>query len=531
MKKSRLPSLGLALVGAGLATAVAVASSYTTSYDPMMTGDNGWSIDAAFTVGETVDGYTPVGVLDGTGALRMSKNTVRVFVNHELGVGAGKSYTLASGATLTGARISYFDFDRKTRDLCGAGEAFDTIFDRNGDEVTSAAQIGGGLNRLCSAKLVEKGTYGFRDDIFFTGEESSNGTLFALDIARGELHACPDVGRGAWEDVTAVDTGCRDTVALLMGDDTAGAPMYLYVGTKGGPSSGFLRRNGLVGGKLYVWVADNGDDSPEDFNGAGASRDGAWVEVPVKDAGNAGNAGYDAAGYLDQGTLYAEASSVGAFMFSRPEDLHTNPADGQQVVFASTGRGQLFPSDNWGTIYVIELDFGRRCRRSCHQGEMGATFTILHDADGLATPDAGIRSPDNVVWAEDGYIYAQEDRSTSPGSLFGGTTGREASIWQLNPNTGAWQGIAEMDRTAVAPTGSTDPVPGDIGNWESSGVIDVSDLYQTRPSETLLLAVVQAHSVRDGAIGGGSNLVEGGQIIFLSKEMSARGHCRGRWRR
>ena len=125
MKKSRLPSLGLALVGAGLATAVAVASSYTTSYDPMMTGDNGWSIDAAFTVGETVDGYTPVGVLDGTGALRMSKNTVRVFVNHELGVGAGKSYTLASGATLTGARISYFDFDRKTRDLCGAGEAFD----------------------------------------------------------------------------------------------------------------------------------------------------------------------------------------------------------------------------------------------------------------------------------------------------------------------------------------------------------------------------------------------------------------------
>ena len=161
-----LDEFGQRPVGAGLATAVAVASSYTTSYDPMMTGDNGWSIDAAFTVGETVDGYTPVGVLDGTGALRMSKNTVRVFVNHELGVGAGKSYTLASGATLTGARISYFDFDRKTRDLCGAGEAFDTIFDRNGDEVTSAAQIGGGLNRLCSAKLVEKGTYGFRDDIF-----------------------------------------------------------------------------------------------------------------------------------------------------------------------------------------------------------------------------------------------------------------------------------------------------------------------------------------------------------------------------
>lgn len=531
MKKNRLPSLGLALVGAGLATAVAVAASYTTPYDPMMTGENGWSVDAAFTVSETVDGYTPVGVLDGTGAIRLDKNTVRVFANHELAVGLGTSYTLANGTALTGARISYFDFDRKTRDLCGAGQAYDTIFDRNGDEVTSAAQIGGGLNRLCSAQLVEKGDYGLRDDIFFTGEESDNGSIFALDIARGELHACPDLGRGGWENVTAVDSGCKDTVALLLGDDTAGAPMYLYVGTKGHKSSGFLRRNGLVGGKLHVWVADNGDTSPEDFNGAGASRDGAWVEIPVKDVGNAGNAGYDAAGYLDQDTLYAEAAAVNAFMFSRPEDLHTNPDDGQQVVFASTGRGQLFPSDNWGTIYVIELDFGRRCRRGCNRDEYGATFTIIHDADGLADPDTGIRSPDNLAWGEDGYVYVQEDRSTSPGALFGGSTGREASIWQLNPNTGAWQGVAEMDRTAVAPGDATDPVPGDIGNWESSGIIDVTDLFQTDRGERLLLAVVQAHSVRNGSIGGSSNLVEGGQIIFLSKDTWSRGSCRGRWRR
>jgi hypothetical protein len=221
----------------------------------------------------------------------------------------------------------------------------------------------------------------------------------------------------------------------------------------------------------------------------------------------AGQAGYDAFGYADVDTLQAEADALGCFSFSRPEDLTTNPLDGSQAAFASTGRGQLYPSDNWGIIYAVDVDFEA----------MTALLVILHDADGLPIPDAGIRSPDNMEWAGDGKIYAQEDRSTSPGSLFGGTTGIEASVWQLDPVTRAFTRVAEIDRTVIAPSDATDSGAGDIGNWESSGILDVTSLFDTRPGEQLFLCTVQAHGIRDGSIGDNPLLDEGGQLLFLSK--------------
>ena len=60
---------------AGLLTPVlAGATDFDTTSPAMMRGDtpatgNGWSSDPLFTAGETIDGYQPVGVLDGLGAL------------------------------------------------------------------------------------------------------------------------------------------------------------------------------------------------------------------------------------------------------------------------------------------------------------------------------------------------------------------------------------------------------------------------------------------------------------------------------
>jgi hypothetical protein len=92
-------------------------------------------------------------------------------------------------------------------------------------------------------------------------------------------------------------------------------------------------------------------------------------------------------------------------------------------------------------------------------------------------------------------------------------------MWKLDPNSGAFARIAEIDRSAVVPAGLvTDPVPGDIGNWETSGVIDVTNLFPRKRGERLLLFDVQAHSVTDGVIGGSSRLVQGGQLILMSKQ-------------
>lgn len=484
--------------------------------------------DAIFTVGETINGYTPTGILDGLGAYKLNGNTVRVLANSELGSTVGYAYDLEDVTGLTGARISYFDIDIKTRTIVDAGLAYEQIYDRQGNLVTDAEQIGGGFDRFCSGQLFEVHAFGngsgFEDRMYITGEEADNGSFWALDTATGNIWATPDLGRGAWESATALDTGNEDTIALLLGDDTASAPLYLYVGEKGVDVNNdgnidFLERNGLSGGQLYVWKSDTEELNPKDFNGTGNSLSGSWIAIDVQDVTKANQDGYDEQGYKDDSTLRDEADDLGAFSFSRPEDLHTNPSNGTQVVFASTGNGasEFAGSDLWGTTYIIDTQFNQ-------DGSITSVITILYDGDdvsgankdpltgeAIAGSDYGLRSPDNLVWGNDGLIYVQEDRSVSG---FGQTSGEEASIWQLDPEKPGYAvRITEMDRSVDLLDSQTDASPTDIGNWETSGIIDVTDLFASE--NPLFLFDVQAHSVRNGSIGGNSNLVQGGQLLFM----------------
>jgi len=498
-----------------LTPAAALATPFITSEAPMMIGQNGATVQALFTVGETIPGatspYTPVGIMDGIGAYSLNDSTVRVLVNHELGASAGAGYSVSDGAggevSLTGARISYFDIDKASRNIVDAGLAMNRIYDRSGALVTDASQIDGGLNRFCSSALYESGHFGdgrgFNDRLYFTGEESSNGSIWVVDVNTGDLHAAPDLGRGGWENVTALDTGSSNKVALLMGDDTGSAPLYLYVGEKDA-NGDFLAQNGLKDGKLYVWASDAGDLDPSTFNGDEAIRNGQFVEVTVKDAGMAGQAGYDAAGYANDSTIRAEADAKGAFSFSRPEDLATDPENGSRAVFASTGRDSLFDgADKWGTVYDVEVDFANLA-----DGEIGASVRVVYDGDADATN--GLRSPDNLEWAGDGFVFLQEDRSYD--WTLGGND-HEASILRLDMETGDLLRVAEIDRSILAPFGVTDSGAGDLGNWESSGILDVSSLFNLDPG-TLFIFDVQAHGLRDGIIAD-LDLVQGGQLLFL----------------
>jgi len=530
----------------------------------------GYRVDPLFTVGEIIDGYAPLGILDGTGAYELNDLTIRVLVNHEVSVSAGGyAYTLESGVELRGARVSYFDIDKRTLKIVDSGLAYDTVYNRAGEKVTAATPLdtiyGGqaglalygyqGLDRFCSANLFEAGQYGFVDTIFFTGEEVDDGTEFALNTATNELWALPWLGVAAWESVTALDTGVEDKIALLVGDDRGPAPGILYVGTKGVDVNNdgaidFLERNGLTGGDLFVWVADDpnvADDAIEadarDFAGTGNSTAGRFVEIEIYDEALAGtledldgdgvvdDLAYDDLGFATQAKQDALAAEVGAFLFSRPEDVATDPFDGTRAVLASTGRQGLFDdADVWGTTYIFNLDFSDVANKN-----INAEVEILFDGNdfetnGLAHPDFGLRSPDNLDWADDGKIYFQEDRAISS-SLFGATSGEEASIWTIDPNAEnpetTLTRVGQIDRSAV-PSDQTDPAPNDIGNWESSGILDISTLLGNAPG-TVLLFNVEAHNLRDGNIinvpgidtdGDGvlertDNLVEGGQLSLL----------------
>jgi hypothetical protein len=82
-----------------------VASTPTIAYDTpepaQMSGLGEWTTDPVFTIGETIDGYTPPGIPDGMGAFER-ENTVVIVSTHELRASQGYAYQLASGVDLTG---------------------------------------------------------------------------------------------------------------------------------------------------------------------------------------------------------------------------------------------------------------------------------------------------------------------------------------------------------------------------------------------------------------------------------------------
>lgn len=556
MNPHRLAPAFVAL--AGLLTGAAHAG------DPVMAeGFGGFGVAAPLlTIGETFTGttgalnpstagdYTPPGVIDGLGAYELDADTVRVFANHELRNNHGYAYELSDGAggsfALTGARVSYFDIDKTTRAIVDAGLAYDRIRDANGElavDNTIFRAGSNGFSRLCSSSLFEAGSYGLEDTIYFTGEEDGGsfspvgGAEWALDVVGGEIWQLPELGRGAWENAALLDTGNPRTVALILTDDTSplnidatpereAAPLYLYIGEKqlGG---NFIERNGLARGTLHVWVADAGALSPLDFRGTG-SLAGRWVAIDNSQhlalASEQGNTGFDEYGYPTQRSLWAQAKALGAFGFSRPEDAATNPADGSQAVFASTGVDiyAIDPlsgdgADTFGTVYVVKTNFVT----------LEARLTILYDGD--ADPTRALRSPDNLDWADDGAIYVQEDEAEedtlSGEDLFGpnAVNPHESGVVRIDPTTGALTRVLNIDRSVVldgsldVPTDAVDRDACCAGEWENSGILDVSTLFGAAPG-TLFLLDVQAHGIEDQFFPSRINdgdLVEGGQLLFL----------------
>ncbi|MDR4497295.1 MAG: DUF839 domain-containing protein [Candidatus Scalindua sp.] len=510
---------------------------FKTNKPPQMRGDtpttsNGWKVTPLVTIGDTNGsgkdinekhlGYRPPGRLDGIGAFKIDNRTVRVLVSHELSADDGYAYKLANGTQLTGARVSSFDIDAITRKVTAAGIAYDAVYDRAGETVTDPAQIreGQGDNIdgfafLCSAYGINTGEFGFVDDIFFTGEEvggAIGGQQAAIDVDKRDIYIVPMIGRAAHENACPIDPGDSDKVVLMIGDDRRGAPLLLYIGQKGTEQPNdstynppdFLNRNGLGLGNLYVLVFDDSSiKDPGDFYGTFNMKSGKFVKIEHFNPAKAAMNNYDSMGFANLMLQDSLADAVGAFMFSRPEDLSVNPNNGTQVVMASTGfSGSFGGADSWGTTYLIDVHLGDILNEDLVDiNYIPVTVEIIYDGDNnnqFANPDDGLRSPDNLDWASNGYIYIQEDEAIPS---FGQTNNIEASVWQLNPINGQLVRVLEMDRSAV-PLSQIDLDPSDIGDWESSGILDVTGLFKTKKKEQVFILDVQAHSLKGLPIDG-----------------------------
>lgn len=541
--------VGLLCAGSSSAT---LSAAPLGGFDCMARGEAGWRTRAVLTVGESIGGYTPVGLFDGIGAYELDPSTVRVFVNHEVGHSSGYAYPVADGNggsfSLTGARVSYFDFDKVSLQLTSGGLAYDAIYDAGGTRASDDSfqpSFLSGFSRFCSGSLFEAeqfgGGRGLASRAYLTGEEdgktsnSVGGGVWALDPATNSIWQLPDLGRGAWENVTVLDTGSASSVAVVLMDDSSpfdagddpqneNAPLYLHVGTKNATGD-FPARNGLRGGDLYVWVADAANiRTPADFHSSGTQA-GSWVQIDndrnLASASETGATGYDEYGYPTQRTLWLRAEALGAFGFSRPEDVATNPTDGAECALSSTGVVSFAGgADSFGTIYSVITDFT----------DLSADLRIIYDGD--ADPTRALRSPDNLDWADDGYLYIQEDKAgttTQSGeALFGSgaVNPNEAGIVRVDPVTGSTQRVVNIDRSVVLdasvadPSAAIDRVAGTVGGWESSGIVDVSTLFD-RAAGTLFLFDIQAHGISNqhgfdpSSRIRNSDLVQGGQLAFL----------------
>ncbi len=493
-------------------TVMTSSSSFSdvTKQTPMVAGLDGWTAKPLLSVGDTIaGGFRIAGNLDGVAVVRVDADTARLFVNHELGADSGSFYSISNGSggtlNLQGARIDFFDIDVTTKSVVGGGTAISSIIDRAGNPVTSNSQLqSGALAAFCSSTLVPSEKFGagrgLVDNIYFAGEETNKGaggTEWALDIASGKLWAVPDFGRGKWENVSPLDTGDTTHVAFLMGDDQPGAALYLYVGTKlvGGD---FLGRNGLRGGQVFVWAADNGDTTAASF--ASGSRSGSWKALSVHNAGQANTTGYDSLGYKTLEKLAADADALGAFSFARIEDSDLDPNDATKAVFVTTGNADFDNGSNLsGIVYTADFDFTSLSAPT-------AVVQVVHNTN--TAPGMPIRSPDNVEWSADGWIYLQEDRAAD---IFGAgaPNQNEASILRLNAATGAIERIGQVVRSNY-PAGFNDSLASTNGAWETTGIIDVSLAFDRTPG-ALFLTNVMAHGILSSTFG------EGGQMLFLSR--------------
>ena len=517
---------------------VASAQLTKTQISDSIIGENGYTYTGLASVTESYvssdtfnnnggSGYRFAGVMDGMGAFEKDANTVRVIMNHEVGSfpGPANSWTTGDGAlTLSGGRISYIDIDKNTFKIKDSGIAINSFVDGSGAAITSESQFDNGtgygtrdangfapvvpglgsLDRPCSANFFGAHSFGnnqgFANNIFLFGEEQTSrfggygGQMWALDTTTGVTYEAPALGRGAWENGTLIDTGSTDTVAILLSDDhswsssdatgSVAPSAVLWVGEKNAGTGGFLDQNGLETGKLYSWAPSAVADARDLGNlaGTGTSLSGSWVELT--------NSGLAPDGTATDAQLRAEARADGAQIFSRPEDVHTNPNNGQEAFMITTGRrinedgsGDDL-ADQEGSLFVFDFSstFGS-------DGLVSGTTSVtnVYDADTDNFLDLGdnqdLDNPDNGVWSADGNIYVQEDGDA------------DAGIYQIDPATGSLLRIARADVASITDGGGT-PFLMDSSTPESSGIIDVSELFGFQPGE-LFLADTQNHNIDD----------------------------------
>ena len=525
------------VLAVGVLTTVTAAAAgdnsagFHTSVPKMLQGKNGATTQAIISVGDTVEGHTFDSIPDGISISKINgKGTFDILVNHEL---------------------SPVPFPATRQDYANALVAKLRLHQHSAGVLKGEYAIpsAAGYQRFCSNFLVSD-EHGFERDLLFTNEEARDivlrqqdswhqpgvslnepgaeqaGVVVAYDVKSGAYRSIYGMGRHNHENSVGVPGYGYPVV--LSGDDTFDAPasqLYLYKAASG-------RAVWNDEGKLYAFRST--DPAINDYGDIveGMNVPGTFVEVPRTIATGKKANGTDIrstdfpmpgvwnqavppppAGIPDgpQWVLEVWSNAMNVFQFIRIEDTaydRTNPrihyladsGEPRAIPNPATGRLMRGPSGTQGPY-----PNGRLWKLVLGAEPLTAVLSIApkanYDLLGYRTT-AAVHQLDNIESTKDA-VWIQED----PGSHqnFPGAT--NARIWRYDIASGESTVVAEVDQS-MSPI--TTP-----GAWESSGIVDASEVL----GPGAFLVDVQAHGW-DTPVPGGNDAPavqqrEHGQLLVL----------------
>ncbi|HJS26703.1 MAG TPA: hypothetical protein VJ913_06230 [Actinomycetota bacterium] len=505
----------------------------------------GVEVDPLLTVGDVLPGgYRFEAIPDGISLRTRGQGRVDVYVNHETSKAPFPFVT--AGPTVSNSEN---DFDNSQVSRLVLNKTTGGVL--NG---SFAIPSSAGFHRFCS-NFLATAEHGFDTDLLLTNEEAIDyvfrqedswpppigdpdekqaGLAVALDVQTGQFVSIPGMGRHNHENSVAIPG--FDELVVLSGDDTfTSGPLTIPPGGPVTDTSSAAQSqlfsyiaedtDSLLAdeGDLWAFVSDDEDfDDYYDFV-PGSTEDitGQFVQVP-KDVATGLDTDGSELKAADEGfplpptngswqrdirttvptgldgpqwvlEYWSQANDV--FDFVRVEDIAYDKRPGQEnvVYIIDSGRGQaLTPAPGVSTngrIWRMELDPNDPTK------VLSMRVFLEGDDSPVKTPTE-IRQPDNLESTQTGLIVTEDPGSaqqfpvgsTDPNA----TTGRLMFAPFVGDNAGTPDVVAMVDQSEDGEeTDVDDRADGNLGAWESSGIVDASQAF----GPGWFLVDVQAHTL------------------------------------